>query len=247
MAPRRRSHPVRLVAPSAVNVALSATSIRERSRSIRDRSELASKPRAVSLDASASSRSKPAPFVMTQTYGGGGTTKLGDTQHCGAIYGSVMDDLPPPPHQGFLFHEQPVGRRWSTTRRTISETDLIVYATQFGFNEELFLDETAAERSGFAGRLVPGSLVMTIAEGLVISGGSIWGTGVAYLGADVQVKGPTYVGDTLQVVVEVTEARMTSRGDRGVVTTRNDVFNHTGDIVMVYTPARMILAERPGD
>ncbi|MFT7646324.1 MAG: hypothetical protein ACI8Y4_001058, partial [Candidatus Poriferisodalaceae bacterium] len=73
MAPRRRSHPVRLVAPSAVNEALSATSTRDRRRSIRDRSEPASKPRAVSLDASASSRSNPAPFVMTQTYGGGGT------------------------------------------------------------------------------------------------------------------------------------------------------------------------------
>jgi acyl dehydratase len=140
-----------------------------------------------------------------------------------------------------------VGRRWSTARRTITETDLIVFATQFGFNEELFLDDTAAQRNGFAGRLVPGSLVMSIAEGLVISGGSIWGTGVAYLSADVQVKGPTFVGDTLQVIVEVTEARMTSRGDRGVITTRNDVYNQHGDIVMVYTPARMILVEHGGD
>ncbi|MGY9072681.1 MAG: MaoC family dehydratase [Acidimicrobiales bacterium] len=156
-------------------------------------------------------------------------------------------DMPPRPHRGLVFGEQPVGRRWSTARRTITETDLIVFATQFGFNEELFLDDTAAQRNGFAGRLVPGSLVMSIAEGLVISGGSIWGTGVAYLSADVQVKGPTFVGDTLQVIVEVTEARMTSRGDRGVITTRNDVYNQHGDIVMVYTPARMILVEHGGD
>jgi acyl dehydratase len=156
-------------------------------------------------------------------------------------------DMPPRPHRGLVFGEQPVGRRWSTARRTITETDLIVFATQFGFNEELFLDDTAAQRNGFAGRLVPGSLVMSIAEGLVISGGSIWGTGVAYLSADVQVKGPTFVGDTLQVIVEVAEARMTSRGDRGVITTRNDVYNQHGDIVMVYTPARMILVEHGGD
>lgn len=156
-------------------------------------------------------------------------------------------DMPPRPHRGLVFGEQPMGRRWSTARRTITETDLIVFATQFGFNEELFLDDTAAQRNGFAGRLVPGSLVMSIAEGLVISGGSIWGTGVAYLSADVQVKGPTFVGDTLQVIVEVTEARMTSRGDRGVITTRNDVYNQHGDIVMVYTPARMILVEHGGD
>lgn len=155
----------------------------------------------------------------------------------------MIDDLPPRPHRGYRFAEQPVGHRWSTARRTITETDLVVYATQFGFVEDLFLDATAAQRAGFAGRLVPGSLVMSIAEGLVVSGGSIAATGVAYLGAEVQVKGPTFVDDTLQVVVEVTEARMTSRGDRGVVTTRNDVYNQHGDIVMVYTPSRMILVD----
>lgn len=153
-----------------------------------------------------------------------------------------MTDRPSLVHRGLVFDELPVGRTWRTTRRTVTETDVVLYANQYGFNEELFLDAGAAERAGFAGRLVPGSLVMTIAEGLVVSGGSIWGTGVAYLGADVQVKGPTFVGDTLEVHVEVTEARMTSRGDRGVVTTRNDVFNQNGDLVMVYTPSRMILA-----
>lgn len=58
-------------------------------------------------------------------------------------------ELPPRPHRGWTFDEQPVGRRWSTARRTITETDLIVYATQFGFGEGLFLDATAAERAGY--------------------------------------------------------------------------------------------------
>ena len=159
----------------------------------------------------------------------------------------MIDDLPPKPQRGWVFGELPVGKRWSTSRRTVTETDLMVYATQFGFTEGLFLDHEAAQRAGYAGRLVPGSLVMSLAEGLVISGGSIWGTGVAYLGADVQVKGPTFVNDTLQVVVEVTEARLTSRGDRGVVTTRNDVYNQHGEIVMVYTPSRMIITQHADD
>ena len=88
---------------------------------------------------------------------------------------------------------------------------------------------------------------MSIAEGLIISGGAIAGTGVAYLGAEVQVKGPTFVNDTLQVIAEVTEARMTSSGDRGIVTTRNEVFNQDGLLVMVYTPTRMIRTEHVDD
>ena len=160
-----------------------------------------------------------------------------------------MTAPPDPPERpeemfrGLVFAEQPIGRRWRTARRTVTETDLVTYATMFGFTESLFLDATAAERAGYAGRLVPGSLVMSIAEGLVVSGGAIKGTGLAYLGAEVEVRGPTFVGDTLEVWVEVIAARMTSRGDRGVVTTRNDVYNQDGEIVMVYTPKRMILAE----
>jgi acyl dehydratase len=70
---------------------------------------------------------------------------------------------------------------------------------------------------------------------------------MAYLGAEVQVKGPTFVNDTLQVIAEVTEARLTSKQDRGIVTTRNEVFNQDGEIVMVYTPTRMIRAEHVDD
>ncbi|MCH1614860.1 MAG: MaoC family dehydratase N-terminal domain-containing protein [Acidimicrobiales bacterium] len=155
--------------------------------------------------------------------------------------------FPPRPHRGWTFGELPIGRRWSTSRRTVSETDLVVYATQFGFVEGLFLDATGAERAGYNGRLVPGSLVMSIAEGLVISGGAISGTGMAYLGAEIKVLGPTYVGDTLQVIAEVTEARLTSAKDRGIVTTRNEVFNQQDDVVMVYTPTRMIRSSHIDD
>ena len=156
-------------------------------------------------------------------------------------------DLPPRPHRGWTFHEVPVGKQWSTSRRTVTETDLMIYATQFGFNEGLFVDATAAERAGYAGRLVPGSLVMSLAEGLIISGGAIAGTGIAYLGAEVQVKGPTFVGDTLQVSAEVTAARLTSSQDRGIVTTENKVFNQNDDVVMIYTPPRMIRVEHVDD
>lgn len=166
---------------------------------------------------------------------------MSDNQGSDGGNARAIPELPPRPHRGWTFDEQPVGKRWSTSRRTITETDLVVYATQFGFAEGLFLDATAAERAGYDGRLVPGSLVMSLAEGLIISGGAIAGTGVAYLGATVEVKGPTFVGDTLQVVAEVTASRLTARGDRGIVTTRNEVFNQRGSLVMVYSPTRMVL------
>jgi acyl dehydratase len=56
---------------------------------------------------------------------------------------------------------------------------------------------------------------------------------------DLDIKGPVYVGDTLGVIVEVTEQRPTSKGDRGLVTTRNEVVNQRGEVVLVYTPTRL--------
>jgi acyl dehydratase len=149
---------------------------------------------------------------------------------------------PPDRQHGLCFEEQPVGSRWRTQRRTITEFDLMSFVTTCGFNEALFLETGNAESVGFAGRLVPGLLTLALAEGLVVGSGALSGTGLGFLGGEIQVKAPVYVGDTLEVWVEVTDARLTSRGDRGVVTTRNEVHNQHGEIVLVFTPSRMIAA-----
>jgi len=149
---------------------------------------------------------------------------------------------PPLLGQGLKFSQQAVGTRWRTQRRTVTEYDLMSFVTVCGFNEELFLDAAAAADLGFAGRLIPGALTLSLAEGLVIGGGSLTGTGMAFLGGEMTVKAPVFVGDTLEVWIEVTAARLTSRGDRGVVTTRNEVRNQHGQVVMVFTPSRMIRA-----
>ena len=48
-----------------------------------------------------------------------------------------------------------------------------------------------------------------------------------------------YVGDTISVVVEVTEQRAASKGDRGVITSQNTVHNQRQEIVMSYQPVRL--------
>jgi acyl dehydratase len=144
--------------------------------------------------------------------------------------------------RGLVFAAQPLGSRWRTPRRTITEFDLMSFVTTCGFNEALFLDQAAASELGFKGRVIPGAMTLSIAEGLVISSGALTGTGMAFLGGEIHVKAPVMVGDTLEVWVEVTAAKMTSRGDRGVVTTRNEVRNQHAEVVLVFTPSRMIRA-----
>lgn len=94
-----------------------------------------------------------------------------------------------------LNEEMTSGRRFRTASRTITETDLVTFVTLTGMNEPLFYDEAGSLDAGYAGRLVPGALVFSYAEGLVMQTGVIHGTGMAFLRADVSVQAPVFVGD----------------------------------------------------
>lgn len=65
-------------------------------------------------------------------------------------------------------------------------------------------------------------------------------TGMAFMEADIKVHKPTNAGDTIHVECEVTEARATSKPDRGLVRTANRVINQRGELVLTYNPLRMV-------
>jgi acyl dehydratase len=146
--------------------------------------------------------------------------------------------------RGKTWEEMQVGSRFRTASRTITETDLVNFITLFGFNEPLFWDAQHAATAGFKGRLVPGALTYSMAEGLVIQSHVLHGTGLAFMGMQLDVKKPVYVGDTIHAIVEVTESRPASSGpERGVVTTRISVCNQDDQEVLVFTPVRLIRGE----
>jgi acyl dehydratase len=151
----------------------------------------------------------------------------------------TFDDTPELIH-GRTWEEMAIGLTFRTSGRTITEADLVAFVSLTGATEPLFYDERFARDHGYAGRLVPGMQTFCYAEGLVIQTGSIHGTGLAHMHCEIDIKAPVYVGDTIFVVVEVTEQRATSKGNRGVVTTRNTVYNQHGDAVMIYTPVRLM-------
>ena len=127
-----------------------------------------------------------------------------------------------------------------TPRRTITEYDIMSFVTLCGFNEDLFLDEEYVKASGFGARIAPGALVFCYAEGLVIQNGFLAGSAMAYLHGEMDLKAPTYVGDTIQVKIRLASKRETRKPDRGIVITDHEVINQRGELVMTYSPTRMI-------
>lgn len=142
--------------------------------------------------------------------------------------------------RGSTYEQMVVGDRFRTAARTITETDLVNFITQFGFNEPLFWDARHAATAGYRGRLVPGALTYCIAEGLLLQTHVLHGTGLAFLGMQLDVKQPVFVGDTLYAICEVLESRPASSGARGVVTTRVTVCNQDDQEVLIFTPVRLI-------
>jgi len=134
--------------------------------------------------------------------------------------------------RGFAFEDLKPGFRFRTHRRTILEADLAAFINLTWLTEELFaVDEKKS-------RLVPGALVYSFAEGLLLP--TMQDTGLAFLNATVDIKGPTYVGDTIHVECEVVEHRLASKGERGLVRFSNEVKNQSNQVVLAYNPLRLL-------
>jgi acyl dehydratase len=139
--------------------------------------------------------------------------------------------------RGFCFEDLKVGFRFRTHRRSLAEADLAAFVNLTWLTEELFTVDDDSARA-IKGRAVPGALVYSFAEGLLLP--TMQDTGLAFLNATLDVKGPTLVGDTIHVEAEVTEHRLTSKGDRGLVRFANKVLNQRGEVVLEYNPLRML-------
>jgi len=142
---------------------------------------------------------------------------------------------------GMCLEDLPLGRQFKTVGRTVTEADIVGFINTIGMTELLFTNiEFLKQESRIKGRVAPGSLVYCFAEGLLAQA-TMQGTGFAFLGMELAVEGPTFAGDTIHVECEVTEARPSkSNADVGLVRTRNRVFKQTGELVLTYTPLRMV-------
>lgn len=155
-----------------------------------------------------------------------------------------MSAAPPTPH----FEDFVRGQVMRTIRRTIAEADMLAFVQLTGLFEELWLDAGRTEATGlYQGRLVPGYLTLSFAEGLFVIGG--WTrNAVGMLGVDdVRWNAPLVCGDTIHAEVEVMEARASRSPDRGVVVMRHRVLKQDGTEVLSYQSARLVQTRGAGE
>ncbi|AEG48988.1 MaoC domain protein dehydratase [Sphingobium chlorophenolicum L-1] len=117
-------------------------------------------------------------------------------------------------------------------RRTVTETDNLLFSTMTHNPQPLHLDAEAAKASEFGQILVNGTFTFALMVGLSV-GETTLGTLVANLGYDrLVMPKPVFIGDTMRADSEVTDLKESrSRPEAGIVTFTHRLINQRDEIV----------------
>ena len=141
------------------------------------------------------------------------------------------------------FEEFIVGEEYTTPSRTMSEADIVMFSALSWDNASMHTDKEYAKQQPFGQRIAQGLLVMSMYSGLKQKLGIVDGTTIAFLGMDVTFPGPVVIGDTITAKISVEDTRLTSKGDRGIVTSRFQVINQRGEVAVEGTEKLMIICK----
>jgi acyl dehydratase len=134
---------------------------------------------------------------------------------------------------GVWFDELSVGQRFDhAIRRTVTETDNVLFTTLSHNPAQLHLDAEYMKGSEYGQVLVNSCFTLSLMVGVSV-GDTTLGTAVANLGWDeVRFPRPVFIGDTLNIATEVLELRESkSRPDAGIVTFLHQAYNQRGELV----------------
>lgn len=134
---------------------------------------------------------------------------------------------------GRWFDEWQIGDRIDhPIRRTVTETDNLLFSTMTHNPQPLHLDVEAARASEFGQILVNSTFTFALMVGLSVAETTL-GTMVANLSFDkVVTPSPVFIGDTMRCATEVADRRESrSRPDAGIVIFAHILFNQRDEIV----------------
>jgi acyl dehydratase len=117
-------------------------------------------------------------------------------------------------------------------RRTVTETDNLLFSAMTYNPQPLHIDAEAAKASEFGQILVNGTFTFALMVGVSVSETTL-GTLIANLGYDKLVMpNPVFIGDTLRAETEVVELKESrSRPNAGIVTFRHRSLNQRDQVV----------------
>lgn len=141
------------------------------------------------------------------------------------------------------WEDLPTGTVFDTPARSITEADVVGFASLTGDFNRLHVDVEFAKSSLFGQRLAHGMLVASVSVGLAtrtLVHQLIENTAVAVVENKLQFLKPTFIGDTVHVRIEVIETRPTRNPQRGVTVFRRSTINQRNETVIESTVTYLI-------
>lgn len=124
-----------------------------------------------------------------------------------------------------------VGDVYTTLSRTLTETDVVLFAGISGDMNPIHTDKTYAENLPFGSRIGHGLLCSGIATGLWGRMGLVDGSAIAALSTEWKFVGAVKIGDTIHCECEILDVtRSHSKPDRGVLNLGYKIINQDGQI-----------------
>jgi len=146
--------------------------------------------------------------------------------------------------------------RFSTARRTITETDIVNFVNLVGLHEPPFIDMEFIKESmpeSHQKRFAPAPFLVSVGMGLVapivmniiakVSEEEEVGLFMGMVGIEARVHNPVYPGDTLRVDVEASVKRKTSKG-HVLIDLRHIVKNQKGEVTVDFVETVLFSAPK---
>ncbi|SEG02678.1 MaoC family dehydratase [Marinobacterium lutimaris] len=142
-----------------------------------------------------------------------------------------MDDL-----HGYYLEDLEVGMSASFAK-TISESDVYLFAGISGDNNPMHVNEEYASQTPFGGRIVHGMFSAALIS--TVAGTRLPGPGCIYVDQQIKFRAPVHIGDTARASITVTEINER----RARIICRTDV--HVGDKLVATGEATFMVDRRP--
>ncbi len=128
------------------------------------------------------------------------------------------------------FDDIQLGEEYESPGRTVTETDIVIFAGLSGDYNVLHTDAELMKQSIFGERIAHGLLGLAIQSGLFSRATQAYAT-LGAVGLRWKFKGPIKIGDTIRLRAKVVARKDAGEPDRGLVTVQRTVLNQRDEVV----------------
>jgi len=129
-----------------------------------------------------------------------------------------------------FFDEIALGEEYESPGRTVTESDIVMFAGLSGDYNVLHTDAEFMKQSIFGERIAHGLLGLAIQSGLFSRATRAYAT-LAFVGLRWKFKAPVKIGDTIRLRAKVIARKDLSEPGRGLVTLERTLLNQRDEVV----------------